>query len=122
MIRSLFICQGNSFHENHADKQRQEILQQAANSEQNLPIVLLIHKLSENEAGWSILPIMPRFSATYGRNSSWIFFLEEETTLKIPKLLETLSRFDKEQGDPVDKKDIFIAVKTCRKFHKERSK
>ncbi|MGH0179301.1 UNVERIFIED_CONTAM: hypothetical protein FKN15_001405 [Acipenser sinensis] len=176
---------------------------------------------------------MPRFSATYGRNSSWIFFLEEETTLKIPKLLETLSRFDKEQewflgkplhddestiihhyafadnptvfkypdfaagwalsmplinrlakkvkdeplksdftidlkheialyiwengngpsltpvqelctkeegspaakdcattlktylpfcGDPVDKKDIFIAVKTCRKFHKERSK
>ncbi|KAK6485874.1 beta-1,3-glucosyltransferase-like [Huso huso] len=223
--------QGNSFHENHAEKQRQEILQQAANSEQNLPIVLLIHKLSENEAGWSILPIMPRFSATYGRNSSWIFFLEEETTLKIPKLLETLSRFDKEQewflgkplhddestiihhyafadnptvfkypdfaagwalsmplinrlakkvkdeplksdftidlkheialyiwengngpsltpvqelctkeegspaakdcattlktylpfcGDPVDKKDIFIAVKTCRKFHKER--
>ncbi|XP_058886444.1 beta-1,3-glucosyltransferase-like isoform X2 [Acipenser ruthenus] len=223
--------QGNSFHENHAEKQRQEILQQAANSEQNLPIVLLVHKLSENEAGWSILPIMPRFSATYGRNSSWIFFLEEETTLKIPKLLETLSRFDKEQewflgkplhddestiihhyafadnptvfkypdfaagwalsmplinrlakkvkdeplksdftidlkheialyiwengngpsltpvqelctkeegspaakdcattlktylsfcGDPVDKKDIFIAVKTCRKFHKER--
>ncbi|RXM95451.1 Beta-1,3-glucosyltransferase [Acipenser ruthenus] len=64
---------------------------------ENLPIVLLVHKLSENEAGWSILPIMPRFSATYGRNSSWIFFLEEETTLKIPKLLETLSRFDKEQ-------------------------
>uniref|UniRef100_A0A8C4VL44 Beta 3-glucosyltransferase n=1 Tax=Gopherus evgoodei TaxID=1825980 RepID=A0A8C4VL44_9SAUR len=35
------------------------------------------------------------FSASYGRNSSWIFFCEEDTRIQIVKLLETLRRFDK---------------------------
>lgn len=34
------------------------------------------------------------FSVTYSRNSSWIFFCEEETRIQIPKLLETLRRYD----------------------------
>lgn len=31
---------------------------------------------------------------TYSRNSSWLFFCEEETRIKIPELLETLRRYD----------------------------
>ncbi|XP_066555815.1 beta 3-glucosyltransferase a isoform X2 [Amia ocellicauda] len=93
----VFIIQSqrNSFHAKYAERRRDELLQQAASLEQTLPAVLLIHKLTENEGDWSILPLLPQLSASYGRNSSWIFFLEEETNLKITKLLQILRRFNK---------------------------
>ena len=34
------------------------------------------------------------FSVMYSRNSSWIFFCEEETRIQIVQLLETLRRYD----------------------------
>lgn len=34
------------------------------------------------------------FSVAYGRNSSWIFFCEEDTRIQVVKLLEILRRFD----------------------------
>lgn len=34
------------------------------------------------------------FSVTYSRNSSWIFFCEEDTRIQIVQLLETLRRYD----------------------------
>ncbi|OCT96040.1 hypothetical protein XELAEV_1801372410mg, partial [Xenopus laevis] len=35
------------------------------------------------------------FADSYGRNSSWIFFCEEETTINLSKLLMTLQKFQK---------------------------
>ncbi|XP_044872421.1 beta-1,3-glucosyltransferase isoform X7 [Mauremys mutica] len=60
-----------------------------------LPRVLLIHQMDRHDGAWTILPLMQDFSASYGRNSSWIFFCEEDTRIQIVKLLETLRRFDK---------------------------
>ncbi|XP_006008776.1 beta 3-glucosyltransferase a [Latimeria chalumnae] len=87
--------QSNSFHEKRAEELEQDLLKQAADFGQFLPTVLLIHKVYKQEGAWTILPLIPHFSATYGRNSSWIFFCEEETKIQIPKLLESLNRFDK---------------------------
>lgn len=40
-------------------------------------------------------PLLPiSFSVTYSKNSAWIFFCEEETRLQIPRLLDTLRRYD----------------------------
>ncbi|XP_047717786.1 beta-1,3-glucosyltransferase isoform X3 [Prionailurus viverrinus] len=50
--------------------------------------------MSKQEGAWTILPLLPHFSVTYSRNSSWIFFCEEETRIQIPELLETLRRYD----------------------------
>ncbi|XP_078231375.1 beta-1,3-glucosyltransferase isoform X5 [Callithrix jacchus] len=179
--------QSNSFHAKRAEQLKKSILQQAADLTQELPSVVLLHQLAKQEGAWTILPLLPHFSVTYSRNSSWIFFCEEETRIQVPKLLETLRRYDsskewflgkalhdeestiihhyafsenptvfkypdfaagwalsiplvnkltkrlkseslksdftidlKHEGKPVKKKDIFVAVKTCKKFHGDR--
>ncbi|XP_058132973.1 beta-1,3-glucosyltransferase isoform X2 [Dasypus novemcinctus] len=58
------------------------------------PRVALTHQLVKQEGAWTILPLLLHFSLTYSRNSSWIFFCEEETRIRIPKLLEVLRRYD----------------------------
>ncbi|XP_012882721.1 PREDICTED: beta-1,3-glucosyltransferase [Dipodomys ordii] len=86
--------QSNSYHAKRAEKLRKSILKQAANLTQELPRVVLIHQLTKQEGAWTILPLLPHFSVAYTRNSSWIFFCEEETRIKIPKLLEILRKYD----------------------------
>ncbi|XP_054978743.1 beta-1,3-glucosyltransferase isoform X2 [Sorex araneus] len=86
--------QSNPFHAKRADQLKKSILKQAADHTQECPSVLLLHQLAKQEGAWTILPLLPQFSATYSRNSSWIFFCEEETRIKIPELLETLRRYD----------------------------
>ncbi|XP_078259166.1 beta 3-glucosyltransferase a isoform X2 [Rhinoraja longicauda] len=92
----VFVIQSQkqSFHANQAAKLRQDILQQAGVFSQYLPTVLLIHELSKHEGAWTIIPIIPDLASTYGKKS-WIFFCEEQTRVKIPKLLEVLRRYDK---------------------------
>nr|XP_033805998.1 beta-1,3-glucosyltransferase isoform X1 [Geotrypetes seraphini] len=87
--------QSNSFHKKIAKEVEQNILKQASELGKKHPTVLFIHEMDKHEGAWTILPLMQHFSATYGRNSSWIFFCEEETNIRILKLLETLKRFDK---------------------------
>ncbi|KAG8584922.1 hypothetical protein GDO81_004826 [Engystomops pustulosus] len=70
-------------------------MKQAAEITKKLPKVLLLHEVAENEGAWTILPVIPYFADTYGSNSSWIFFCEEDTSVNLRKLLETLERFDK---------------------------
>uniref|UniRef100_A0A3Q2E3A7 Beta 3-glucosyltransferase a n=1 Tax=Cyprinodon variegatus TaxID=28743 RepID=A0A3Q2E3A7_CYPVA len=62
---------------------------------QKPPVVLLLHTLSDNEGDWSILPLLPYFSQSFGKNSSWILFLEEETNVKMVTLLQALAKFHK---------------------------
>ncbi|KAI4874590.1 hypothetical protein NFI96_000027 [Prochilodus magdalenae] len=60
---------------------------------QSPPPILLLHTLSDNEGDWSILPSLPYFSSHFGKNSSWVVFLEEETNVKLEKLLRVLKKF-----------------------------
>lgn len=92
----VFVIQSQkqSFHANQAAKLKQDIFQQAEMFSQNLPTVLLIHELSKHEGAWTIIPIIPYLASTYGKKS-WIFFCEEQTRVKITKLLEVLRRYDK---------------------------
>ncbi|XP_072706499.1 beta-1,3-glucosyltransferase isoform X2 [Ciconia boyciana] len=156
--------QSNSFHSKRAEDLKRDILKQTADLGKELPTVLLIHQMDGHEGAWTILPLMRDFSVTYGRNSSWIFFCEEDTRIQVVKLLETLGRFDGSKialyiwqkgegphltpvpefctddmnsykvdhcattfsnflplcGEPVKKEDVFVAVKTCQKFHGDR--
>ncbi|XP_077422151.1 beta 3-glucosyltransferase a isoform X2 [Vanacampus margaritifer] len=59
------------------------------------PTVLLLHTLSDNEGDWSILPLLPYLSGSFGKNSSWMVFLEEETGVKTARLVAALANFDK---------------------------
>ncbi|XP_051489649.1 beta-1,3-glucosyltransferase isoform X3 [Apus apus] len=179
--------QSNYFHSKKAEDLKRDILKQAADLGKELPVVLLTHQMEGHEGAWTILPLMRDFSVTYGRNSTWIFFCEEDTRIQVVKLLETLGRFDgskewflgkalydeestiihhyafaenptvfkfpdfaagwalsiplvnklakklkseplksdftidlKHEGEPVKKEDVFVAVKTCQKFHGDR--
>ncbi|XP_041436714.1 beta 3-glucosyltransferase L homeolog isoform X3 [Xenopus laevis] len=179
--------QSNSFHKKRAEDLKENILKQAAVISKKLPEVLLIDELEPSQSAWTIFPAIPYFADSYGRNSSWIFFCEEETTINLSKLLMTLQKFQKSknwflgkalhdeestiihhyaftenpsvfkypdfaagwalsmplvkrlydvlrrdppssdftidlkhEGSPVQKEDIFVAIKTCKKFHKDR--
>ncbi|XP_062830770.1 beta-1,3-glucosyltransferase isoform X1 [Anolis carolinensis] len=92
----VFVIQSqrNSFHLKKAEELKQNILNQAADFGKEMPAILLIHQMN-NEGAWTILPLMHEFSVTYSRNSSWIFFCEEDTRIHIIKLLKTLGRYDK---------------------------
>ncbi|XP_078078979.1 beta 3-glucosyltransferase a [Mustelus asterias] len=92
----VFVIQSQkqSFHANQATNLKQDILLQAEAFSQNPPTVLLIHELSKHEGAWTIIPIIPHLSTTYGKKS-WIFFCEEQTRIQVPKLLEVISRYDK---------------------------
>ncbi|XP_059759033.1 beta-1,3-glucosyltransferase isoform X3 [Balaenoptera ricei] len=93
-IAFVIQSQSNSFHAKKAEQLKQSILKQAADLTQEVPRVLLLHQLAQQEGAWTILPLLPHFSVTYSRNSSWIFFCEEETRIQIPQLLEALRRYD----------------------------
>ncbi|XP_061137235.1 beta-1,3-glucosyltransferase-like isoform X2 [Syngnathus typhle] len=89
--------QSNSFHARLAEKRREDLLQQAHAQSVKPPAVLLLHTLSDNEGDWSILPLLPYLSRTFGKNSSWMVFLEEETGVKTTRLVEALAKFDEKK-------------------------
>ncbi|XP_045149996.1 beta-1,3-glucosyltransferase [Echinops telfairi] len=94
--RVLFVVQsqGHTFHAARAQRLKEDLLQQAAELRQEYPRIVLLHQLAKPEGVWTILPVLPRLSAIYGGNSSWVFFCEEETRVHLPKLLRTLGRHD----------------------------
>ncbi|XP_073349894.1 beta 3-glucosyltransferase a isoform X2 [Pagrus major] len=87
--------QSNSYHERQAERRRADLLKQAHGLTEKTPVVLLLHSLSDNEGDWSILPLLPYLSYSFGKNSSWIVFLEEETNVRMSKLVQVLAKFDK---------------------------
>ncbi|XP_053564442.1 beta-1,3-glucosyltransferase [Bombina bombina] len=90
--------QSNYFHKKKAVDLKENILKQASEISKHLPRVHLIHEVSRNEGAWTILPVIPHFADTYSKNASWIFFCEEDTSVKLQKLLKTLQRFDKSKN------------------------
>uniref|UniRef100_A0A8C3LFJ3 Beta 3-glucosyltransferase n=1 Tax=Chrysolophus pictus TaxID=9089 RepID=A0A8C3LFJ3_CHRPC len=96
LFKVVFVIQSqsNSFHSKRAEDLKRDILKQTADLGKELPTVLLIHQMDRHEGAWTILPLMRDFSVAYGRNSSWIFFCEEDTRIQVVKLLEILRRFD----------------------------
>ncbi|XP_029304715.1 beta-1,3-glucosyltransferase isoform X1 [Cottoperca gobio] len=85
--------QRNSFHARRAAQRKEKILHQAAELGQGVPVVVLLHELSEYEGDWSILPALRHLSATYGQSTSWFFFIEEETSVTLSALLHVLHRY-----------------------------
>ncbi|XP_034746813.1 beta-1,3-glucosyltransferase [Etheostoma cragini] len=85
--------QRNSFHARRGGQRKVEVLKQAAEMGKGVPVVLLLHELSKFEGDWSILPVLPYLSANYGQSASWFFFIEEETSVVLPALLQVLQRY-----------------------------
>ncbi|XP_040006391.1 beta-1,3-glucosyltransferase isoform X2 [Xiphias gladius] len=85
--------QRNSHHARQGVQTKVEILQQADELGQGVPVVVLLHELSEYEGVWSILSALPLLSATYGQSASWFFFIEEETRVSLAALLQVLHRY-----------------------------
>ncbi|XP_050977747.1 beta-1,3-glucosyltransferase isoform X3 [Labeo rohita] len=156
--------QKNSYHTHRAEQRRTELLHEAQILNQSSPDVVLLHKLSDYDGNWSVLPALPRLVSRYCQTSSWIVFLEEETNVNLNNLLQVLSKFTTRKiamyiweegrgpaltavnefcsepqssfstgdcattvntyssacGKPVQKEDIFVAVKTCQRFHGDR--
>uniref|UniRef100_A0A3P8SLT3 Beta 3-glucosyltransferase a n=1 Tax=Amphiprion percula TaxID=161767 RepID=A0A3P8SLT3_AMPPE len=199
----LFVIQSqsNSFHVRQAERRREDLLYQAHS------LTEVTVEVSFTNSVLLCLRVLS-LSQSFGKNSSWIVFLEEETNVKMTTLAQVLAKFDKNKewflgkplrdeestiihhyafaenpsvfkypdfaaawalnlftsvalyiwdngkgphltavpelctepesspqarhcattlrkepplcGEPVHKEDIFVAVKTCRKFHSER--
>ncbi|KAM7374467.1 hypothetical protein PAMP_007123 [Pampus punctatissimus] len=85
--------QRSSYHARRGGQRKVEVLQQAAELRQGIPVVLLLHELSGYEGDWSILPALPLLSASYGQSASWFVFIEEETRVTLAALLQVLHRY-----------------------------
>ncbi|XP_053312037.1 beta-1,3-glucosyltransferase [Spea bombifrons] len=96
----IFVIQSQSqyFHKKKAEDLKENILKQAAGISKEPPRVLYLHEVMKNEGAWTILPVIPHFADSYGNSSSWIFFCEEDTTVRLQKLLDTLQTFDKSKN------------------------
>ncbi|XP_043106432.1 beta-1,3-glucosyltransferase isoform X3 [Puntigrus tetrazona] len=162
----VFVIQSqkNTYHSHRAEQRRTELLHQAQILNQSSPDVVLLHKLSDYDGNWSVLPALPSLVSQYCRTSSWFVFLEEETNVNLHNLLVVLSKFNTQKialyiweegkgpaltavnefcselnsspsmgecatainiylpvcGNPVQKEDIFVAIKTCHRFHGDR--
>ncbi|XP_016119254.1 beta-1,3-glucosyltransferase [Sinocyclocheilus grahami] len=92
----VFVIQSqkNSYHTHRAEQRRTELLYQAQTLNQSSPDVVLLHKLSDYDGNWSILPALPRLASQYCLTSLWIVFLEEETNVNLHNLLQVLSKFN----------------------------
>uniref|UniRef100_A0A8C1W5Z8 Beta 3-glucosyltransferase b n=1 Tax=Cyprinus carpio TaxID=7962 RepID=A0A8C1W5Z8_CYPCA len=92
----VFVIQSqkNSYHTHRAEQRRTELLHQAQTLNQSSPDVVLLHKLSDYDGNWSILPALPRLASQYCQTSLWIVFLEEETNVNLHNLLQVLSNFN----------------------------
>ncbi|XP_051766598.1 beta-1,3-glucosyltransferase isoform X2 [Ctenopharyngodon idella] len=92
----IFVIQSqrNSYHTHRAEQRRTELLHQAQTLNQSSPDVVLLHKLSDYDGNWSILPALPRLASQYCQTSSWIVFLEEETNVNLHNLVQVLSKFN----------------------------
>uniref|UniRef100_A0A8C2ECR3 Beta 3-glucosyltransferase b n=1 Tax=Cyprinus carpio TaxID=7962 RepID=A0A8C2ECR3_CYPCA len=92
----VFVIQSqkNSYHTHRAEQRRTELLHQAQTLNQSSPDVVLLHKLSDYDGNWSILPALPRLASQYCQTSLWIVFLEEETNVNLHNLLQVLSKFN----------------------------
>ncbi|XP_029029161.1 beta-1,3-glucosyltransferase isoform X2 [Betta splendens] len=97
--RVAFVIQSqrSSYHARRGSQRRAEILQQAAELAQGLPLVLLLHELSDYDGIWSILPALPHLSSTYGPSASWFVFLQEETRVTLAALLQVLHRYEEQK-------------------------
>nr|XP_055052845.1 beta 3-glucosyltransferase a isoform X1 [Misgurnus anguillicaudatus] len=93
----VFVIQSqkNSYHVQQAENLRTDLLLQTKALQEKAPVILLLHTLSDTEGNWSILPMMPYFSSHFGKNSSWIVFLEEDTRVTLAKLFRVLKKFDR---------------------------
>ncbi|XP_026183308.1 beta-1,3-glucosyltransferase isoform X3 [Mastacembelus armatus] len=85
--------QRNSYHVRQAVERKVEILHQAAELGKGVPVVVLLHELSEYEGNWSILPVLPQLFATYGQSAFWFFFIEDETRVRLAAVLQVLHRY-----------------------------
>ncbi|KAM9729116.1 beta-1,3-glucosyltransferase isoform 1-T1 [Menidia menidia] len=85
--------QRNSYHARRCGQKKSEIQQAAANLGQGVPVVVLLHELSDYDGDWSILPVLPRLSTSYSQSASWFLFIEEETSVTLPALLQVLNRY-----------------------------
>uniref|UniRef100_A0A3Q1C8U7 Fringe-like glycosyltransferase domain-containing protein n=1 Tax=Amphiprion ocellaris TaxID=80972 RepID=A0A3Q1C8U7_AMPOC len=71
--------QSNSFHVRQAERRREDLLYQAHSLTEFVLLCLRVLSLSQS----------------FGKNSSWIVFLEEETNVKMTTLAQVLAKFDK---------------------------
>ncbi|XP_059852173.1 beta-1,3-glucosyltransferase [Delphinus delphis] len=60
-IAFVIQSQSNSFHAKKAEQLKQSILKQAADLTQEVPRVVLLHQLAQQEGAWTILPLLPQY-------------------------------------------------------------
>ncbi|XP_029458513.1 beta-1,3-glucosyltransferase isoform X3 [Rhinatrema bivittatum] len=140
--------QNNSFHKKIAKQLEQNILKQASGLGKKNPTVLFIHQMDKHKGAWTILPLLEQL-ATKLKNEPLksdftidlkheiaLYILEkgnghqltpvpefctvDATSVKAAHCATTFNSSLPLCGNPVKKENIFVAVKTCKKFHRER--
>ncbi|XP_071094064.1 beta-1,3-glucosyltransferase-like [Haliotis cracherodii] len=104
-ITFIVISQPNTYHANRAQLLKEDFEKQV--KQLNLkgddrPALYLLHETEglPELGAWTLFPVFSVFSNVFP-STPWVFFCEEETRIKLPKLLNVLKGFD-------SSKDVFL--------------
>ncbi|KAK4875404.1 hypothetical protein RN001_011826 [Aquatica leii] len=86
--------QSNNYHYLLAENLKNDILKQARDFDQVVPIVHVSHIDFPHVGGWAILPLIPYLRKLHHGNCSWFFFMEDKTRIRLKKLIEVLGKYD----------------------------
>lgn len=85
----VIISQENHHHLDIAEELKNNILKQG----ESLKVQPAIHIFPDEKSHigyWTLIPDLPRLATLHGSNSSWIYFCEENTVVKLENLLKGL--------------------------------
>ncbi|KAG5884353.1 hypothetical protein JTB14_030792 [Gonioctena quinquepunctata] len=86
--------QENEYNSNLAEELKKEIIFQSLIVYGASPVVHLTHRDFPHFAGWTILPIATDLMELHQKNASWIFFLQDYSSVKVHKVFNMLDKYN----------------------------
>ncbi|GLV32364.1 uncharacterized protein CBL_00927 [Carabus blaptoides fortunei] len=90
----LVLSQRNKYNYQLALDLKQNIINQATTSKQDVPRVHFSHEEFSNVGDWIVLPLVPKLFAKHRNTSTWLVVCTENTRFNLPQLINTLSKYN----------------------------
>lgn len=93
----VIISQNNKYNLGLAQNLTQDVYEQSIELYQKTPVIHISNKDFPDKADWTFLPLFSYLVYLHQHNSSWVFFVQDYTSLRLKLLLEVFEKYDQTQ-------------------------
>lgn len=61
---------------------------------QDNPMIHMLHRDFPHIGGWTVIPLIDQLNNLHQNNSTWIFFLQDNTNVVLDKLMNTFDKYN----------------------------